>query len=402
MQKSMPAFLLLVLVLTACASAAPTASPTLAPAATASQTAAAATPTPASSPSPTPSVAAAATALTNYPDAGYGPADFPAGIDPLTGLPVADPSLLDRRPLAIKISNLPRDVRPQWGLNLADLVFDYYTEAGGTRFIAVYLGQDAGMVGPIRSARFFDAHIVRGYKAIFAFGGAWIGVLNRLETSEFANRLVVEDPSTPLYRYDPNGVDALVVGTADLSAYATKKGIDNGGQDLSGMLFQLQPPAGGQDVKRIYVRFASETYNRFDYDPASGKYQRFEDTADDPSNGNNEHYAPLTDRLTGQPVAFDNLVVLYVTNKYYLHPQPGKNEVMDIQFSGLGTGYAFRDGQAYKVNWVRNDNGVVYLTLPDGSGHYAFKPGTTCFEIIGVNSNLKQATSGWRFTFHAP
>ena len=33
--------------------------------------------------------------------------------NPLTGLPVADPSLLQRRPLAIKIGNSPDYVRPQ-------------------------------------------------------------------------------------------------------------------------------------------------------------------------------------------------------------------------------------------------------------------------------------------------
>ena len=37
-------------------------------------------------------------------------------IDPLTGLPPADPSLLQRRPLAIKVTNFPRYTRPQYGL----------------------------------------------------------------------------------------------------------------------------------------------------------------------------------------------------------------------------------------------------------------------------------------------
>jgi len=342
-----------------------------------------------------------ATPIASYPATGYGPTNFPANVDPLTGLPVANPALLDRRPLAIKISNLPRDIRPQWGLSLADIVFDYYTEAGGTRFIALYYGTDASMVGPIRSARFFDGDIVEGYKAVLAFGGAWIDVLNRLEESDFANRLVVEDPSTPLFRYDPNGFNDLMVSTSALSAYITQKGVENGRQNLDGMFFQLQPPSGGQPVNRIYVHYAAETYNRFDYDPASGKYLRFEDTVDDPNNGATEHYAQLTDKLTGQPVAFDNLVVLNVSNAYYKHSKPGANEVIDIQFEGLGTGYAFRDGQAYPVNWARNTDNVVSLAVP-GGGHFALKPGNTIFEIIGLNSNLKQAPLGWRFTNHMP
>src|SRR5271157_2071356 len=396
--------ILLVILASACSPVAPGATPSASPlapvpspspASTVSPVAPNILPTVTASPLPvvTATTTATATPLISYPATGYGPTNFPANVDPLTGLPVTDPSLLNRRPLAIKVSNLPRDIRPQFGLSLADIVFDYYTEAGGTRFIALYDGTDASMVGPIRSARFFDGDIVDGYKAVLAFGGAWIDVLNRLETSDFANRLVVEEPSAPLFRYDPNGYNDLMVSTSALSAYITQKGVENGRQDLNGMFFQLQPPSGGQPVDRIYVRYAEETYNRFNYDPASGKYMRFEDTVDDPNNGASEHYAQLTDKLTGQPVGFDNLVVLYVSNNYYKHSKPGANEVMDIQFEGLGTGYAFRDGQEYPVNWARNTDDVVSIAVP-GGGHFALKPGNTIFEIIGLNSNLQQASSG--------
>ncbi len=54
------------------------------------------------------------------------------------------------------------------------------------------------MVGPIRSGRFIDADIVRGYKAIFAFGYAYVAEMDAFLDSDFANRLVVEGPSTPL------------------------------------------------------------------------------------------------------------------------------------------------------------------------------------------------------------
>ena len=48
---------------------------------------------------------------------------------------VADAALLDRRPIAIKVSQFPRRVRPQSGLSLADLVFEHYAEAGVTQFV---------------------------------------------------------------------------------------------------------------------------------------------------------------------------------------------------------------------------------------------------------------------------
>jgi len=93
-------------------------------------------------------------------------------LNPLTGLPPSSPSMLERRPLAIKISNYPRDIRPQFGLNEADVVFEYYIEWGYTRFIGIFYGNDASKIGPVRSGRYFDEHITRMYHAYYVFNFA--------------------------------------------------------------------------------------------------------------------------------------------------------------------------------------------------------------------------------------
>ena len=385
MKKFLIIFLILIVVLTGCGPA-----PTAAPPSTATVVE---TPTLTETPTALPTDTPSLTPTQLYPQQGYGPSNFPSDVDPLTGLKVANPGLLNRRPMVIKVSNLPRNVRPQWGLSLADIVYEYYTEEGTTRFAAIFYGSDASMVGPIRSGRFIDDDLVRGYKAVFAFGSAYEAEMNRFLNSDYADRLVIESPNTPLTRYDPNGFDYLMVNTADLSAYAAKKGI-NGKQDLNGMFFQLTTPSGGQQVSQTFVRYSGAIYNSWQFDPTIGKYLRFSDTADDVDN-QNEQYARLTDRLTNQPIAFDNVVVLYVNHKLY---SPG---IYDIQLSGSGDGYAFRNGQGYQVKWQRNETDVVSLTNPDGTP-YAFKPGTTCFEVIGLKSTLKQNDTGWHFTHLMP
>jgi hypothetical protein len=161
------------------------------------------------------------------------------------------------------------------------------------------------------------------------------------------------------------------------------------------MSFNAGAPAGGQAVNHVYIRYSAAIYNRWDYDPATGKYLRFSDTVDDITGGQSEQYAQLTDRLTKQPIAFDNMVVLNVTYQLYA------TNIYDVLFSGTGTGYAFRDGQAYPVNWQRNDNAVVSLTNPDGSP-FAFKPGTTWFEVVGLNTGLAKTGDYWRFTHFMP
>jgi hypothetical protein len=388
MKKLLYVFLSLSVLLAGCGPAASATAPALTGTPVASATPQPPTVTPSPQPSPT----------LLYPSEGYGPSNFPASVDPLTGMQVADPALLDRRPMLIKVPNIPRNVRPQWGLSLADIVFEYYCEEGATRLAPLFYGNNADMVGPIRSGRFIDADLVRGYKAVFAFGSAYVAEMDRYLHSDFADRLVIESPNTPLKRYDPNGANYLVVNTADLSAYATSKGI-NGRQNLDGMSFNLTTPTGGKPGMQVFVRYSGVTYNRWDYDASTGKYLRFSDTLDDYDN-HNAQYAQLTDRLTGGPIAFDNVVVLYITHELYSTDSHGK-VIYDILFSGSGDGYAFRDGQAYQVKWQRNDTDVVSLTNLDGTP-FPFKPGTTWFEVVGVSSTVQQTDQGWRFLHLMP
>ena len=393
MKKLIYIFVSLSVLLAACGSATPATVSVPTPFSTETPVASATPLPPTVTPSPQPSLTPVPTSIIS------GPSDFPSNVNPLTGLQVADPALLARRPLLIKVSNLPRNVRPQFGLSLADIVFEYYTEEGSTRFAAVFYGNDAERVGTIRSGRFFDTHIVRGYKAIFAFGSAYQAEMDQFLNSEFADRLVVQGPNSPLYHYDPNGLDYVLVNTADLSAYITGRGVENGRQNLDGMSFDSTAPAAGQPGIQVFVRYSGSIYNRWDYDPTTSRYLRFSDTLDD-FDIKNEQYAQLTDRLTGQPIAADNVVVLYVTQEVYSTDSQG-NKIYDIQFIGSGDGYAFRDGQVYQVKWQRNEMDVVSLTNLDGMP-FPFKPGTTWFEVVGAGSQIQQTAQSWRFTHLMP
>jgi hypothetical protein len=344
-------------------------------------------------PTPTPTVV--------YPAEGMGPSGFPTDVNPLTGLKVEDPALLERRPMAIKVSNLPRNVRPQFGLSLADMVYEYYTEQGSTRFVALFLGRDAETVGSIRSARLFDANIVRMYRAILAFGSGDVRVRDRLYNSEYASRLVSEFPAgcPPMCRYEPNGVNYLVTNTAELSKYVTESGVPNGRQNLDGMFFKREPPEGGTASGSAFVHYSGGIYNRWDYDPATGKYARFSETTDNLSGPENDTYAPLTDRLTNEPITADNVLVVLMPHEYYsVNP-----EIIDVPFGPSGTAYLFRDGQVYKVLWQRpSAESVLYLTLEDGTTPFPFKPGNTWVEVMGSSSKVAQEGQDWRFTFQIP
>jgi len=62
-------------------------------------------------------------------------------LNPLTGLPAADPSLLELPALLVSISHFPVTARPQAGLSFAPYVFEIYITEGATRFLTTFYGE---------------------------------------------------------------------------------------------------------------------------------------------------------------------------------------------------------------------------------------------------------------------
>ena len=363
----------------------PVSPPTVTPYALPTATAAPAQPS--ANPTPTP----------GYPEEGFGPDNFPSDINPLTGLST-DPALLDRRPMLIKVSNLPREVRPQSGLSRADIVFEYYTEEGTTRFIAIYYGKDAEQVGSIRSARFFDEHIIRMYRGFFVFGSGDERVRDRLYGSGLNERLIVEwQVGCPaLCRPDPL-TNYLMADTAALREYIHAQGISDERQGLEGMRFRMQAPDGGQAANQVYAWYSAVIYNRWDYDPPSGRYYRYVDV-ENTLEGQPEVYKPLREALGDVPISADNVVILLMPHDFYsISP-----EIVEIQFYRSGPAYAFRDGLAYELEWARpNENGVLQLFTKDGEA-FPLKPGTTWFEVMGISTLFYPTEEHWRFEMRFP
>jgi hypothetical protein len=342
-----------------------------------------------------------------------GPDNFPPNINPLTGLEVPDPSRLERRPIAIKIVNYPRYVRPQSGLSLADIVYEYYLERGITRFIALFYGNDAAKAGPIRSGRFFDEHIFTMYQAIFVFGNADHRVMDHfIELGrEVVNRFVLEQPEDTEHSCRPDSFyplcrdrdivsyNNMFSNTLALSQFISERGTDNSRQNVDGMLFKERPPLSGAPGTSIDLDYSMFISNRWLYDTESGHYLRFEEIHDDHPTLEKE-YAPLTDALTNQPVAADNVVVLFVPHEYFVNTPT--TEIVKINLIDTGPAILFRNGRAYPATWTRpHGEGVLSLLSPQGSP-LAFKPGITFFEVIGESSTFGQSDGDWQFKFAIP
>jgi hypothetical protein len=332
--------------------------------------------------------------------------EFPLDVNPLTGLQVADISRLDRLPVAVKISNYPRSVRPQWGLSLADIVYEYYINNDLTRFYAIFYGQDASLAGPIRSGRIFDEYLTEMYKSVLVFASADARVLDRLY-ADLPNWQLIplldgpDCPPRPVCRYDPTSVNFLVTDTAAASDYASRGGDAETRPNLHGMTFDAHVPEGGEQVARIYNTYSYSAYSYWDYDPDSNRYYRYQDTQE-AVGSRSEAYEPLVDRLTGEQVAADNVVILYIPHFHVAYTPPTDTEpfveVVDMDFSGHALAYAFRDGRVYQLEWVREEGEVLYLIDANGE-HFPLKPGTTWFQVHNDDSRLTIGEGSWHFEF---
>ena len=348
-------------------------------------------------PSPTPQILPTPANITPY--------SLPDGINPLTGISPTLPELLNRRPVASKIALFPRYVRTiNTGLSRADVVFEYYIEAGLTRFIAVFYGDTAESVGPVRSGRFFDAHIARMYQSYLVFKYADKRVYDYLKESDIHDFLIVPGNS-----YCP----PFIIGEKELDTYNNiffvetkfsdcleKQGKDNTRPDLRSGYFSSTYPAKAEPALGIFTRYSIDNYHYWKYDLDDHKYYRYQE-ANDLRGNNNPNYSPLIDSLTTEHVTADNVIFLLVPHTFDDQFQE-EDEVYHIDLIGSGKAYLFRDGIVLSAYWRRVESNQPLLITDLSGMPIPLKAGRTFYQVLGENSRFINENSLWSFQFETP
>ncbi|MGV8026239.1 MAG: DUF3048 C-terminal domain-containing protein [Anaerolineaceae bacterium] len=320
-------------------------------------------------------------------------------INPLTGLPVFDSNILDRLPIMVKVSNYPRSGRPHAGLSFADIVFDYYIGNGTNRFLAVFYGNDSPSIGPVRSGRLVDAELVRLYQGILGYGSADEDT-DAFLVKALGERAIsfLEAPCPAFCGEFTHSVLGVYASSADISSFAKQNGIDPGDTpDLQGMYFNDQIPSGGAPAEQVNILF--NYYNRAEwkYDAASGTYLRWIEQMEGDENEGDFWMIPLVDRVTGQQLAFDNVVILFA---HYIENAPSEHEIEVMKNIEGKRAVFYRDGQMFEGQW-KVPNSQAPIQFFDSSGDpFALKPGNTWIVLADDNSIFDQKESGaWELFF---
>jgi hypothetical protein len=333
--------------------------------------------TPSATSSPTPSL--------------IGPLEYPAGINPLTGLEMKSGESLNKAPILVSVTNFPPSARPQAGLSLASHVWETSIGQGMTRFLAVYYGDyvdsfrdlaDASalanpydfVIGPVRSGRIGFEEI----KGMYPSGRLLIRyaspeVIGRLSNWELVTASNVEDINSA-------GISFQELQSLSIPAIDPDK--------EGGLAFDSRHPQGASPAQSLQILFNIYNRVRWDYSIQRGQYLRFQDASD-----GTEDLHPVLDRLTGEQLGFENVVVLWSYHRF--ENIQGTILELGLMYMPDGFGLLFRDGVVQPIRWSTLDG---RLSLHDENGQpVPLKPGQTFFEVVSNLSTWDEQKSYVRF-----
>jgi hypothetical protein len=317
-----------------------------------------------------------------------GPFVYPDGINSLTGLPYPNEEAQNRRNLMVKISNYPPVVRPQSGLNQADVVWEYEVEGGVTRFAAIFRTNAPDHVGPVRSGRLVDLELAPMYNALWAYSGSSEPIMNivldgtltpwgyNIFSPQFGDNC--EDAGFCRFPQDDLAFEhTLYLDTRVLWAKATRRGV-NLPERAKGFTFSEEAMLTELKASDIFVDWYGQTDARWQYDSSSARYVRYTDGL------------PHFDAADDQQVWADNLVIIQAdhNDRPDLFEPESKAASLEIALWNEPDGYyptlVMRDGMYYQGFWERKDREMgSALQLKFGNGQpIHLKPGRTWVMIV--------------------
>ncbi len=301
------------------------------------------------------------------------------GANPYTGLPVPA-EVSARKPVLIKVANTV-EVRPQSGLNSADVVVEHLSEGSITRFTALFLTNAPKKVGSVRSCRLIDLELPVIFDAALVCSGTSPGVKQLMRNSyAHKNNLTMisdfgpyECGQCPMFRTSDRSAPHNLFANAGNAWKELDKRGKNQPSTFASWVFSAQAGPEGKPTNAVEVGYKSGLVS-WSYDGASGAWQRA-------LSGKKQ-----IDASTGQPISFTNVIVAYANHVTTLIQEDVTGaKSIEVQFWGEGPVRIFRDGREYGGKWKRNAE-VGNLEFFDPAGNkLPLKPGNSWIEMVPLS-----------------
>jgi hypothetical protein len=274
-------------------------------------------------------------------------------------------------PIIIQIENSTQPtVRPQTGMQQADMVYEYISEFGIPRLSAIYWHPPSSLLGPVRSCRLITVQLEQMYRGMIYCSGANDYVLGQVW--KWPN--VVYDYN---YMYDYMYRAGDRVAPHNVIARPDRVTAHTAGANLPALSYDIAPAhpdvalPGATPATSVYIAQHNATWR---YDANSHEYLKWQDGA------------PFTNVGTGQ-VHAKNVIVERVSS--HLDTSPGNTGVHRdynteyYELAGEGTADIYSDGGVIHATWrhPNRDLPVVYYGA-DGNP-IDLNTGLTWVHVIG-------------------
>ncbi len=336
------------------------------PAPTAPPATVAPTPTPTPTPEPTP---------TPTPTPVPTPTLVPA---PLDGVPVTAEAAA-RHPIAVMIDDQSL-ARPQSGFNSASVVWHAPAEGGIPRYMLVFQENIPGLVGPVRSARYYYIGWAAETRAMYVHAGGSPQALATLRAK--GNGQLVYNAEDFRYegtylwriktRFSPHNV---YTDGANLRKLAKVVRAKDGPVPVAWTFAPDAPLAARPVGGRIEVGYLANKI-RYDYDRNTNTYRRR-------VTGSTRQI----DAADGKQVAPKNVVVMLVRFGPLNDGNPKKHR-LEANFIGKGTAWVATNGKTIKGTW-RKDSLTKPTRFFDSAGRVVtLTIGQTFVQVLQTGSKV--------------
>lgn len=292
----------------------------------------------------------------------------PAETSLINGLPVNDPTLMERRVLAVKVDNHPR-ARPQSGIDQADMVMEMMVE-GITRFITIWHESDTDYLGPNRSGRPTDSTLLPAFNTpTFTISGAQGWVQNMI-TGNGIN--MIKELSNGTFRISGRrSPHNLYVDTYVLRETADERGYED--DPPEGPIWSFGPmPAAADDAASVDIDFSGNDVT-WEWDETEGLWLRT-------AAGREGMYRDEDGEEAR--IGFPVLVALY-TNQYSVNGLPSS------ETTGSNPAFVFADGKVVEGTWEREED-TDWFTLTDADGNEIdVAPGKVWVSLVPADDGLE-------------
>jgi hypothetical protein len=293
------------------------------------------------------------------------------------------PAGFQTKPAALVVIDNAGLARPQYGLQTADVVFEYISEYNISRFTLVYFNTYPGNIGPVRSCRMINTYLVEAFQGVQGCSGASDGTLGYLWGSAGpglpALRVAINDYDHGNHFYRVNWKPAphnVFMDQGRVQRLVAEAGVPGGPYTVDA----THPDNGaGTDAAAPAIPLHGVGYS---YDGNCQCYRPF------------DHGSPRVDSQNdGAQLAVKNVVIMHVPYRAagWVEDVNGGAQSIWYDMNGTGPAEIWSDGKVVHATWHQGAAGQSYyqnttqpVVFTDEAGNLLrLNTGLTWVHVVG-------------------